>query len=133
MIDLKRFYSETQRCLKHERSEQDVYDGLAASRAVASVFVSFNKGLGELPNALASYWMDTYIKSAEDLSKEPTQEHIDWLASILTLIEGEFENHQDFSQKDWEEIRSLADSEAEDLPIDVLQNIMTVLVERKKL
>ncbi|WP_289844088.1 hypothetical protein [Treponema denticola] len=39
----------------------------------------------------------------------------------------------DFPQQDWEQINLIISSEAESLDMDLLNSIMTVIVERKKI
>ena len=39
----------------------------------------------------------------------------------------------DFPQEDWEQINLIISSEAESLDMDLLNSIMTVIVERKKI
>jgi hypothetical protein len=43
-------------------------------------------------------------------------------------LNNEEENREKFSEKDWQEIGELVNYEAEDMPLDQLQNLMQVLV-----
>lgn len=133
MVDIRKFYADVQRCLKHERANSTVYDGQKASKAVAALFVSYNKDLSAFAESLAEYWLKTYVEKSKDLSAEPTQENVDWLASVLSLIDGENDFAVQFSKKDWAEIADCVNAEANDLPMDVLSSIMTILVEKKVL
>lgn len=134
MKDLGKFYADVQRCLKHERADNNGnYDGLRASRSVEKLFVSYNKGLECITEPLAEYWEQTYILKSKDIKEEPQKCNIDWLANILALIDGELEPEEDFTKKDWAEINDIVNAEAEDLPIEVLSSIMSAIVERKVL
>ena len=134
MSDIRKFYADVQRCLKHERSDiPGGYDGLHAAKAVGKVFVSYNADLGSLPVAIADYWEQHYITESENLAAEPTEAHIDWLAFVLSFIDGEADAEQDIPIEDWNELAELVNSEAADLPIDVLSGMMSVLLERSVL
>lgn len=134
MIDLGKFYADVQRCLKHERADNNGnYDGLRACRAVKKLFVSYFRGLENIAEPLAEYWEQTYILQSKNLEDEPQKSNIDWLANVIALINGELEADRNFPQKDWVEINNVVNAEAEDIPIDVLSSIMSTLVERKVL
>lgn len=133
MVDIRKFYADIQRTLKHERADNPVYDSLRASNACLKVFMSYNPDLKTVMESFADYWLKNYIENSEKLLEEPSTEKIDWLANILLLLEGELDSNQDFSAEDWSEIEDIINAEAEDIPIDVLTFIMSTLVERKKL
>ena len=134
MTDLGKFYADVQRCLKHERADNNGnYDGLRASRAVEKLFVSCSRGLECIAEPLAEYWEQTYIQKSTNIAEEPQKKNIDWLANVLALFDGELEPEQDFSKKDWTEISDTVNAEAENLPLEVLSSIMSTIVERKVL
>ena len=134
MTDLGKFYADVQRCLKHERADNNGnYDGLRASRAIEKLFISYNRGLENIAEPLAEYWEQTYIQKSPKLAEEPQKANIDWLANVIALFDGQLEPDQNFSKKDWAEINDIVNAEAEDLPLDVLSSIMSTIVERKVL
>ena len=49
---------------------------------------------------------------------------------MLAFLEDSDEFQSVLTQKDWQELRDLVNYEAEDLPVDVLQSLMRVLVEK---
>ena len=133
MIDLGKFYADVQRCLKHERADNNEnYDGLRACRAVKKLFVSYFRGLENIAEPLAEYWEQTYILQSKNLEDEP-QKQYRLARKCYRLINGELEADRNFPQKDCVEINNVVNAEAEDIPIDVLSSIMSTLVERKVL
>lgn len=132
MSDISKFYSDVQRILKHDRADHaGVYDGLRAAHSVAHFFEQKTAGLAELPQSITKYWLDTYIKCSTNIQTEPSDKHIEWLQKVLLLLHGEFETEMDFPKKDWQELASITDSEAEELPLDVLSDLMRIFVSRK--
>ena len=49
---------------------------------------------------------------------------------MLAFLEDSDEFQNLLTQKDWQELRHLVNYEAEDLPVDILQSLMRVLVEK---
>ncbi len=49
---------------------------------------------------------------------------------MLALMEDSDEYFDTLSDKDWQEIGQLVNYEAEDLPVDILQSMMSVLVSK---
>jgi hypothetical protein len=129
MSNISKFYTDAQRIIKHDRADNaGNYDGMRASTAVAKFFEQITTGLAELPQSITNYWLTTYIKSSQNIQNEPTENHLDWLAKVLALLEGEFESDMDFSTTDWKELASMTNCESEDLPIDVLSDLMSIFV-----
>lgn len=134
MSDIRKFYADVQRCLKHERSDfPGGYNGLHAAKYVEKIFVSYNADLGSLPVSIAELWESRYITVSADSDTEPTTAHIDWLAAILSFMDGELLDDIEIPMQDWKDIAELISCEAEDLPIDVLTSMMTILVEKSVL
>lgn len=132
MLDLHKFYADVKRCLKRERAS-GTYNALHAARAVAALFTSYNADMPLLMHSLADHWFASYIERSACPESEPTDEHIEWLATALSFVAGDMESDQNFCKKDWAVIRDIVSAEAEDLPIDVLSGMMTILVSRKVL
>ena len=49
---------------------------------------------------------------------------------MLAFLEDSDEFQNLLTQKDWQELGDLVNYEAEDLPVDILQSLMRVLVEK---
>ena len=79
---------------------------------------------------VASYWKTTYIDTSNEQKNEPTQEHLDVLCGFLSFLENSDENFDLISNSDWKELSELVNCEAETLPIEILQQLMSILVEK---
>ena len=133
MTNIDKFYSDVQKIKKKERSENPIYDGRKASLAVASMFESMNRDLGDLPRSIGEYWITNYIDTSTDISNEPTDEHVEWLLTVLSFLDGSLEPNMDLPKKDWKALLDFINYEAESLPIDVLTDLMAVIVSKKVL
>lgn len=132
MTDIEKFRSDIQRIVKRERADNGGrYNAHHACEQASKLLENEVRDLGELPGALAYYWMTTYIDTSAAPDIEPTPEHVDKLGAILAFLEGSTEDGDLLSQDDWMEIGRLTGYEAEDLPIDILTSLMTILVDRK--
>ena len=81
-----------------------------------------------LPASIFEYWENQYIYKSADLGEEPTADNINKLAAFLAFLENTDEYQELITDEDWEEIGPLVNYEAEDLPVDILQNLMMILV-----
>lgn len=134
MTNIEKFYADVQRIKKHDRADNGgIYDGLRAAKAVQSLFENQLPFLKNVTSLLGDYWLRTYIETSDNLSNEPTIEHVDWLAQLLAFFDGTVEKDNVFTKQDWEEIRDSIKYEAEDLPIDFLSSCMSLLLENKAL
>ncbi len=133
MADLRKFYADIQRIQKHTRAKYSAHNSAAVTSQVADLFESYTRGLGNLPLSILEYWKKTYIEGSSSPDAEPREANIDWLAVVLNFLDGELEGDQDIPLKDWKELATLINYEAEDIPIDVLSTMMSTLVEKKAL
>ena len=130
MTNVDKFYSDVQRIKKYDRANNPSYDGLRASKAVVGLFENCNRDLGELPKSIGDYWLENYVQKSSDMSAEPTDEHVEWLLTVLSFFDGNLEGSKDLPKKDWKAIQELINYEAESLPIEVLTDLMKILVEK---
>lgn len=134
MDDIQKFYSDIEKIKKHERADNGGnYDGLRVCNTICDFFEKNNSSLAGLGTSFAGYWMDTYINSSEKMEEEPTAEHIDKLAAMQSLLEGSTDYTECLTQDDWKELCSLTNYEAEDLPIEILNDLMIIFVDKKAL
>lgn len=131
MTNIQKFFSDTKRIIKHDRADNNgTYDGSRCSKRIISLFESNLSQFPEIARSLGDYWFTTYIQPSSEINNEPTQEHLDWLANILSLFDGELEENHTFTKQDWQEIRDTINYEAESLPLDFLSSIMNILLEQ---
>ena len=132
MTDIEKFRSDIKRIIKHERAENGGrYNAQKACEQAAALLETNARGLGELPHSIAAYWIKEYIVSSDTPGEEPTGEHIDKLAAMMSFLDGSTEDGDLLSARDWQEIGLLTGYEAESLPIEVLTGLMTILVDKK--
>ena len=70
------------------------------------------------------------MNSAE-MENEPTEQHLKVLGSMQGLIDNEAEQITELSQNDWKELCELTNYEAEDLPLEFLNDIMILFVDHQ--
>ena len=131
MADLRKFYADVQRIQKHTRAKYSAHNPSEVTSQLMDLFESNTRGLGDLPHSILEYWKRSYIDTSSHPQNEPVQEHIDWLAVVLSFLDGELEPVQDIPLKDWKELAQLINYDAEDIPIDALSSMMSTLVEKK--
>jgi len=132
MNDFRKFQADMRRMMKYERSIS-AYEPRNICSKAAALFVSDNRGLGKLPDAIADYWIKTYIETSPRPDDEPTEKNIDRLAAMQSFLEGTDDGTEVLSAQDWKELGNLVSCEADDLPLDVLRNLMEIIVEKKAL
>jgi hypothetical protein len=132
MTEIEKFRSDVQRIVKRERAENaGRYNASRACRQTADLFESNARVPGSLPHSIADYWLTAYIHTSDTPDEEPTNEHIDKLGAMMSFLEGNTEDEELLSDDDWTEIGKLTGYEAEDLPIEILSRLMTILVDKK--
>lgn len=131
MTVVEKFRSDTIRTIKHERADNNGrYDAERACNAVQNLFERTAAAPGNLARAIAFYWRDEYIDHSPDAQNEPTEEHIDKLCAFLSFITDSDEDEEILSVGDLQELSDAIDDEAETMPLEQLQTLMSKLVER---
>ncbi len=130
MDNTQKFISDIQRIKKHARADNGGnYDSKAACSNIISLFERNNRSFSGLPHSLGEYWEHTYVDAAEDRQNAPDDNAIDKIGAMQAFLSGE-EGLDALSQDDWKEIGRLVNFEAEDLPIEDLSRMMSVIVEK---
>lgn len=131
MNDIQKFYADVQRIIKYDRSDNaGNYDGRRASKSVMNLFIRESTDLKTVATELADFWYEKYIDNSDNIEQEPTMEHVDWLAGVLSFFNCDNENEQCIPKEDWAEICEAIKYEAEDLPIDLLSSLMSILLDK---
>ena len=86
--------------------------------------------VGELADSVFEYWENEYIYRAADVKAEPSEENQNRLAAYLAFLENSDEFQDLISDDDWNEFGRLVNFEAEDLDVDILQDLMKILVSK---
>ena len=120
-----------QKTLKHDRQNNG---GKSSYNCVKNdlrrLFERNAAAVGELADSVFEYWENEYIYRAADLIWEPSEENQNRLAAYLAFLENSDEYQELISDSDWQELGRLVNFEAEDLDVDVLQDLMKILVSK---
>ena len=131
MTDIGKFLSDIQRIKKHDRQNNSGNpDYNRIFRELNSLFLRSTSCPADLARSVFEYWENEYIFNSQNQKEEPSEENSQKLAAMLAFLEDSDEFQSVLTQKDWQELGDLVNYEAEDLPVDVLQSLMRVLVEK---
>ena len=131
MTDIGKFLSNIQRIKKHDRQNNSGNpDYNRIFRELNSLFLRSTSCPADLARSVFEYWENEYIFNSQNQKEEPSEENSQKLAAMLAFLEDSDEFQNLLTQKDWQELRDLVNYEAEDLPVDILQSLMRVLVEK---
>lgn len=131
MTDIGKFLSDIQRIKKHDRQNNGGNpDYNRIFRDLNSLFLRSTSCPADLARSVFEYWENEYIFNSQNQKEEPSEENSQKLAAMLAFLEDSDEFQSVLTQKDWQELRDLVNYEAEDLPVDILQSLMRVLVEK---
>lgn len=129
MTDIQKFRTDAQRITKHARAENNGrYDAKKACDEIIKLFLRETTVPGALPQSCAEYWKNTYIDTSASLEDEPSADNISRLGAILSFLENSGEDEEFLTDDDWRNLGELTSYEAEDLPLDILQSLMGVIV-----
>lgn len=127
MTNIDKFYSDavktTARFIRDGKEQ-------ALSAELQRSFLEWNRSSEILAKALVDFW---HINYGQDLSTEDARDTaLQSLLALMALINGDFDDTMDFSDKNWNDIREIISAEAESLDMETLTEIMTVIVSRGK-
>ncbi len=124
MNTIEKFYSDAMKLAK--KPSDDFTNEM--TRLFCRTVSLHDKRLIELGNDFADYWERLYTEGK--LSKE---ESVEWLYNMLSFLNDEFEDDMDFAQEDWEQINMIVSASAGELDMDILNMLMMIIVDRKKI
>ena len=131
MTDIGKFLSDIQRIKKHDRQNNSGNpDYNRIFRELNSLFLRSTSCPADLARSVFEYWENEYVFNSQNQKEEPSEENSQKLAAMLAFLEDSDEFQSVLTQKDWQELRDLVNYEAEDLPVDILQSLLRVLVEK---
>jgi hypothetical protein len=97
---------------------------------LTNLFLVHTRDFGDIGTDLATWWKERYSDTLE--APEGRKAAVDWFAAVLSLLAGCFTKEMDFPDADWEEIREAVSAEADNMDIEILTSILTVIVDRGK-
>lgn len=130
MTDIQKFSSDVKKIIKMNRFQDGSLNLEDTCEKIIQQFERASSVPASLSGSVASYWKTTYIDTSNEQENEPTQEHLDVLCGFLSFLENSDENFDLISDSDWKELSELVNCEAETLPIEILQQLMSILVEK---
>ena len=131
MTDIGKFLSNIQRIKKYDRQNNSGNpDYNRIFRELNSLFLRSTSCPADLARSVFEYWENEYVFNSQNQKEEPSEENSQKLAAMLAFLEDSDEFQNLLTQKDWQELGDLVNYEAEDLPVDILQSLMRVLVEK---
>lgn len=128
MTEVEKFNSDIQRLAKRRRAE-----GCSAEKIceeLTALFIRIASIPGALSESCAEYWKRTYIDAASNSKDEPSEENINRLCAVLGFLKGTGEAENFLTDDDWIMLGKLVNYEAEDLPIEILQNLMGTILDK---
>ena len=129
MTDIRKFVTDLEKIKKiFRQNNSGKWDYNKLQKDIRNLFERSTSCPTGLPASIFEYWENQYIYKSAALGEEPTADNINKLAAFLAFLENTDEYQELITDEDWEEIGPLVNYEAEDLPVDILQNLMMILV-----
>lgn len=129
MTDVRKFITDVEKIKKFERQNNSGNcDYNKVQNKIRSLFERTTSCPTGLPASIFEYWEKQYIFNGSDLKEEPTSDNITKLGAFLAFLENTDEYQEFITDDDWNEISPLVNYEAEDLPVEILQDLMKILV-----
>lgn len=129
MTEIGKFMADVQRALKHDRQEHSgKSDYNRVVNQIRSLFERSTSVGNSLADSVFEYWENAYVFNAEDQAAQPSEENTEKLAAFLAFLNNNEEDREKISEEDWKELGDLVNYEADDLPLEILQELMKVLV-----
>ncbi|HQB88407.1 MAG TPA: hypothetical protein PLJ76_05290 [Treponemataceae bacterium] len=125
MTNLDKFYSDAHKSLA--RADRNGSPTTLAAELQRS-FMEWTRSYGNLAENFWTFWLDRYADALGNTDNRGIA--IDRLVSLMALLTGSFDDTMDFSNEEWEDIREIVSAEAEDMEMDRLMEIMSVIVSR---
>lgn len=128
MTDIGKFLSDVQKLKKHERQNSGSCSYDKIKNNLRNLFERASTCPTDLPGSLFEYWENEYVYKSENFAEEPTDQSLGKLGAMLAFLDNSDEDDVLLSFDDWKEMGQLVNYEAEDLPVDILQDLMMILV-----
>lgn len=132
MDNIQKLISDIEKIKKHYYAEHsNNYDGEKVCSQIKDLFAKSNRNLNIVAESFAEHWYDKYIASSVDIKNEPSQDNINRLAALQSIIDGEPEYTELLEDDDWKSLCETVSAEAEDIPIDTLNSLMSIFLDKK--
>lgn len=126
MDAIQKFSSDVQR-IRHASFQRSAGE---TCQALCALLEQSHPAIRELAVSFGQYWLSCVDASA---TGAPSEREIEKLCALHALLLGEADFTTALSKKDWKELCALTSYEAESLPLDVLNMLMSLFVEKQAL
>ncbi len=128
---IQKFYSDVKKAKKYCTP----YSNKSYAESISSLFVKNNRHIQSLAQSLADWWLEKYVRPLEQNQDSGgiSDSIIEKLGSVYALLENDPENIVNLNAEDFKELCTLVNYEAEDLPLELLNSLMSVFVEKQAL
>lgn len=134
MTDVEKFTSDVAKLKKMDRHEHNnVNDYTRLSNPLADLFAKSSQVEKSLAGTIFDYWEKNYIWNQTDLSEAPTDSDVAKLSAFLAFLNNSDENAELVTDDDWKNLAELVNYEAEDMDIEKLTELMSILVDHHAL
>jgi len=134
MTDVEKFVSDVAKLKKMDRHEHNnTIDYNRLSNPLADLFAKSSQVDKSFANTIFDYWEKTYIWNQSDLSEAPSDADVSKLAAFLAFLNNSDENAELVTGSDWKTLAELTNYEAEDMDIEKLTELMSILVDHHAL
>ena len=131
MDNVQKLFSDIEKLKKHERANGNSYDGEKICLKIKEVFARNNANCSSLALSYADYWFDAYIAPCADKNSMPDEKALDVLGAMQSLLENDASGTAALSAVDWKELCSLTNLEADELDINLLNDLMVAFVDQQ--
>lgn len=132
MDNVQKLFSDIEKLKKHERAANgNLYDGEKICIKIKDLFARNNTNCSSLALSYADYWFDAYIAPAADKNSMPDKKALDVLGAMQFLLENDPDSATALSDADWKELCSLTNLEADELDLNLLNDLMVVFVDHQ--
>lgn len=130
MSDISKFLSDIQRIKKHVRQDNGGnYNGKTVCEQIVKLFVNNNRNITDLAQSIADYWLNTYVFASADILNEPSEINMNLITAFQYFLDGDAdEDYSCLSDDDWETLRDFTNDEAENMDLDQLQGMMSIIL-----
>ncbi len=130
MSDISKFLADIQRIKKHVRADNGGnYVGKKVCEQIADLFTANNRNITDLARSISDYWFNTYVLSSVDLNNEPSEDNLSRISAFQNFLDGdEDEDYSVLTDDDWETLRDFTNDEAQNMDLDQLQNMMSIIL-----
>lgn len=134
MTDVEKFRSDVAKLKKMDRHENNnTNDYQRLSNPLADLFAKSSKVENSLAGTIFDYWEKNYIWNQADLSEVPSDADVEKLGAFLAFLNNSDENAELVTDEDWKNLAELVNYEAEDMDIEKLTELMSILVDHHAL